>query len=85
MKAVAEREEDEETRAQRRNLGKLRKGQRTPESAYYVPLLPMLDQMGGSGKVAEVLERVGKVMKPVGHYPLASGRAGRRQLIALGD
>jgi hypothetical protein len=77
MAAVAEREEDEETRAQRRNLGKLRKGQRTPESAYYLPILRVLDQMGGSGKVAEVLERVGKVMKsvlkPVDYAPLASG------------
>lgn len=77
MAAVAEREEDEETRAQRRNLGKLRKGQRTPESAYYLPLLRVLDQMGGSGKVADVLERVGKVMKPVlkpvDYDPLASG------------
>lgn len=77
MAAVAEREEDEETRAQRRNLGKLRKGQRTPESAYYQPLLQVLDQMGGSGKVADVLERIRKVMKPilkpVDYDPLASG------------
>jgi len=56
---------DEETRAQRRNLGKLRKGARTPESAYYRPLLEVLGQMGGSGKVAEVLDRVGKIRKPV--------------------
>jgi len=32
---------------QRRNLGKLRKGVRTPESAYYRPILQVLDQMGG--------------------------------------
>lgn len=77
MAAAAERDEDEETRAQRRNLGKLRKGQRTPESAYYRPLLQVLDQMGGSGKVADVLERIGKLMKPilkpVDFDPLASG------------
>jgi restriction system protein len=77
LAAAAERDEDEETRAQRRNLGKLRKGQRTPEAAYYLPLLRILDQMGGSGKVAEVLERVGKLMKPilkpVDYDPLASG------------
>jgi len=77
MAVAAERVEDEETRAQRRNLGKLRKGQRTPESTYYLPLLRILDQMGGSGKVAEVLERVGKLMKPilkpVDYDPLASG------------
>ena len=76
MAAAAQRDEDEETRAQRRNLGKLRKGVRTPESAYYRPILQVLDQMGGSGKVADVLERVGKLMKPVlkkvDYDPLAS-------------
>lgn len=76
MAAVAERDEDEETRAQRRNLGKLRKGVRTPESAYYRPILQVLDKMGGSGKVADVLDRVGKFMKPVlkkvDYDPLAS-------------
>jgi hypothetical protein len=77
MAAAAERDEDEDTRAQRRNLGKLRKGVRTPESAYYRPILQVLEKMGGSGKVAEVLERVGKLMKPVlkkvDFGPLASG------------
>ena len=77
MAAAAERDEDEQTRAERRNLGKLRKGVRTPESAYYVPILKVLDQMGGGGKVAEVLERVGRLMKPilkdVDYQPLASG------------
>lgn len=77
MAAAAERVEDEETRAERRNLGKLRKGQRTPESAYYLPILQVLQEMGGSGKVAEVLSRVGKLMKPVlkpvDYDPLASG------------
>jgi len=82
MAAAAERDEDEETRAERRNLGKLRKGVRTPESAYYLPLLRVLDQMGGSGKVAEVLDRVGKAMKPilksVDYDPLASDPADPR-------
>ena len=32
--AVGESQEDEETKAERRNLGKLRKGTRTPEDAY---------------------------------------------------
>lgn len=39
LAAAGEREEDEETRAARRNLGKLRKGLRMPESAYYRPIL----------------------------------------------
>jgi len=77
MAAAAERDEDAETRAQRRNLGKLRKGQRTPEAAYYKPILKVLKEMGGSGKVADVLERVGQIMKSilkdVDYDPLASG------------
>lgn len=77
LAAAAEREEDEETRAERRNLGKLRKGVRTPESAYYRPILEVLDSMGGGGKVAEVLDKVKlvmkKVLKDVDHQPLASG------------
>lgn len=76
MAAATDRDEDEETRAQRRNLGKLRKGVRTPEPAYYRPILQVLDKMGGGGKVAEVLDRVGRIMKPmlkkVDHDPLAS-------------
>lgn len=76
MTAAAERDEDDETRSKRHNLGKLRKGMRTPESAYYQPILLVLDQMGGGGKVAEVLERVSKIMKPVlkdvDYQPLAS-------------
>lgn len=77
MAAVAEREEDEETRAARRNLGKLRKGVRTPEAAFYHPILSVLERMGGSGKVADVLEKVKQIMKPVlkdvDYQPLASG------------
>lgn len=77
LAAAAEREEDEETRAARRNLGKLRKGLRTPEAAYYHPILMVLERMGGSGKVADVLEKVKQIMKPVlkdvDYEPLASG------------
>ena len=77
LATTAEREEDEETRAQHRNLGKLRKGLRTPESAYYQPILRVLEKMGGSGKVADVLDCVKETMKPVlkdiDYEPLASG------------
>jgi hypothetical protein len=38
---------------------------RTREEAYYVPILQVLSEMGGSGTVAEVLDRVGKKMKGV--------------------
>ncbi|MGC8541939.1 MAG: winged helix-turn-helix domain-containing protein [Phycisphaerae bacterium] len=77
LAAAAERQEDEDVRSQRRNLGKLRRGQRTPESAYYQAILQALDQMGGGGKVADVLARVLQIMKPrlkdVDYDPLASG------------
>ena len=65
MYVLSNQDEDEETRTQRQNLGKLRKGLRTPESAYYKPIMQMLDEMSGSGRVAEVLNRVGDKMKPV--------------------
>jgi len=69
-------EGDEETRAERRNLGRLRKGQRTPEAAYYQPILRALVDLGGSAKMQAVLEKVHVAMKPilkaVDHQPLAS-------------
>jgi len=72
----AETEEDEETKAERRNLGRLRKGLRTPESAYYLPILKALTELGGSAKMQAVLEKVYETMKPllkdVDHQPLAS-------------
>lgn len=65
LAAIAESEEDEETKASRRDLGRLRRGQRTPESRYYRPILQVLAELGGSGKVADVLDRVGEIMEPV--------------------
>ncbi|MCF7837430.1 MAG: winged helix-turn-helix domain-containing protein [Candidatus Marinimicrobia bacterium] len=71
-----ETEEDEETRAERRNLGRLRKGLRTPEAAYYQPILKALIELGGSAKMQAVLDKVHKAMRPilkdVDHEPLAS-------------
>ena len=72
----SEAEEDEETKAERRNLGRLRKGLRTPEAAYYLPILKALVELGGSAKMQAVLDKVHKAMKPilkdVDHEPLAS-------------
>lgn len=74
--AEAESQEDEETKAERRDLGRLRRGQRTPEAQYYAPILKVIAQMGGGGKVGEILDRVGEAMKPVlkdiDYDPLAS-------------
>jgi len=76
LAAAAEREEDEETRTARQNLGRLRKGHRTSTEAYYEPILQALAEMDGAGKAAEVLDRVGQIMKPVlkdvDYQPLAS-------------
>lgn len=72
----SESEQDEETKAERRNLGRLRKGLRTPEAAYYLPILKALDELGGSAKMQAALDKVHKAMKPilkdVDHQPLAS-------------
>lgn len=72
----SESEQDEETKAERRNLGRLRKGLRTPEAAYYLPILKALDELGGSAKMQAVLDKVHKATKPVlkdvDHEPLAS-------------
>jgi hypothetical protein len=71
-------EEDRKTaQTQRQNLGRLQRGMRTREEVYYVPILQVLSDMGGSGKVAAVLDQVGKKMKGVlkkpDYEPLASG------------
>lgn len=61
---------------ERHNLGRLRRGLRTRESAYIKPILLVLNQLGGSARVEEVLSRVQKVMKgtlrDVDYEPLAS-------------
>jgi hypothetical protein len=76
INAAAEEKEDEETRIQCNNMGKLRKGLRTPESSYVLPILQALDQMGGSGKVSDVIDKVGEIMRPIlkniDYDPLAS-------------
>jgi len=69
-------EEDQAERTRRQNLGRLQRGVRTREEAYNEPILQVLTAMDGSGKVADVLDRVGKLMKPVlkdvDYEPLAS-------------
>jgi hypothetical protein len=41
---------------------KLKRGQKTPQEAYVVPILHALKDLGGSGTVEEVLDRVGALM-----------------------
>lgn len=42
-----------------------RTGARTPERAFRVPILQALQECGGSGRVKDVLDRVGEIMRPV--------------------
>jgi len=73
---VAEEEEDEEARAARRNLGRLRRGLRTPEVTFYQPILRALVDLGGSARMGDVVAKVEQymkgVLKDVDYQPLAS-------------
>ena len=72
----SEQTEEVKTKVSRRDLGKAKRGTRTREEAYYIPILRALDEMGGTGRIGDVLERVHELMKgvlkPVDHEPLRS-------------
>jgi hypothetical protein len=55
MPSAADQAEDNATRTERRNLGRLRKGLRTPESVYSRLILCVLAEMGGRWQVLHVL------------------------------
>ena len=71
-----EDEEGTEVHTERRNLGRLRRGLRTPEEAYYRRILEALEASGGSSQVPEVLDRVFQLMrgilKDIDYEPLGS-------------
>ncbi|QJD30962.1 winged helix-turn-helix domain-containing protein [Methylococcus geothermalis] len=71
-----EEEEGVEAHAERRNLGRLRRGLRTREEAYYRPILEALESLGGSAPMTKVLDHVLQSMKgalkDVDYEPLAS-------------
>ena len=71
-----EDEEGTEVHTERRNLGRLRRGLRTPEEAYYRPILEALEASGGSSQVPEVLDRVLQhmrgILKDIDYEPLGS-------------
>jgi restriction system protein len=64
--------------AERRNLGRLQRGVRTPETAFYQPILNTLVALGGSAKIGDVLTRLEPMMKgvltPVDYEPLSSDK-----------
>lgn len=49
----------------RTNSVRLKKGEYTPQEAYYIPILRSLEEMGGSGKSADVCDAVYRKMKDV--------------------
>ena len=49
----------------KRFFGKRKKGEVTPHFEFYRAILESLVEMGGSGKTALVLDRVGEKMKPI--------------------
>jgi restriction system protein len=69
-------EEDELSMTDRHDHSRLHRGLRTRETAYFKPILQVLQQLGGTAKTNEVLSRVQKVMKgtlqEVDYEPLAS-------------
>ncbi|MHB8897346.1 MAG: winged helix-turn-helix domain-containing protein [Thermoguttaceae bacterium] len=69
-------EDEEEGRTERRDLGRLARGLRTPERTFRLPILRALVDLGGAGPMAEVLEKVRQAMertlKDVDYQPLAS-------------
>lgn len=70
-------EEDSEEHSERRNLGKLKRGLRTPEKAFNRPILQTLQELGGKGHMGQVLDEVlvkmKSILKDVDYEPLASG------------
>jgi hypothetical protein len=48
----------------KRFFGKARKGEITPHTAYFQPLLETLNELGGKAKTKVVLDRLGEKMKP---------------------
>lgn len=67
---------EEVVHEERRNLGRLRRGMRTPEDAFRLPILGALVQLGGSGRIGDVLGLVEREMKSqlkeIDYEPLGS-------------
>lgn len=56
-------QEEESMRTERRNLGRLQRGIRTPEREFRQPILRALNELGGSARLNDVLNRVEQLMK----------------------
>ncbi len=51
------------TVTRRRLMGRIQRGEKTPEAEYVVPILQALVQAGGRGRTAEIVDGVGQIMK----------------------
>ncbi len=76
LTASQQNQEEETIHAERHNAGRLQRGLRTPESAYYQSILKALRDAGGKGRVNDMLEKVEhsmkEILKKVDYQPLAS-------------
>lgn len=50
---------------ERRNMGRLQRGMRTPEKAFYDPILKILNEAGGSVRISDVMSKLEPLMKGV--------------------
>ena len=57
-------DQDQAAQSERRNFGRLKRGTRTPEESFRLPILRALAELGGAGKTAEVLAVVEQAMRP---------------------
>jgi hypothetical protein len=57
--------EEEKASASRRSLSRLPRGMRTPQEAYYQPILSVLVDMGGAAKMNDILTQVEIMMKGI--------------------
>ena len=44
-------------------MGRILRGEKTPEPEYVIPILQALVQAGGRGRTADIVDRVGEIMK----------------------
>jgi hypothetical protein len=45
-----------------RKVGRILRGEKTPQAEYVIPILQALVEAGGSGRTADIVDRVGEIM-----------------------
>jgi restriction system protein len=67
---------DDKVKRRKRDLGRVKRGTKTPQVVFRIPILSALVAMGGSGATADVLDKVQEGMRhgltEVDHEPLPS-------------